>query len=861
MTNWYSIIMMIGPSGAGKSYFYQNVLLPQIEKLRDSLDEPLRVVYLSSDEIRRQILGFHAHKMSPEMMAVSPEAFKILLDRLTMSTSYPHNAHLVIVDSTGLSEDFRKQVAEVAYQNHYNLEAVVFDYKEISEYLPSDGVEDEYSYQQKRVSSEHVKRLRQDVLKTLSKKTYQQVHKIKSKAAMADFTVNLNPQELNKFFFPKNTYTVIGDIHGCIEEFLALLNKLQVKITDGLITEVPEAVGQLVLIGDLIDKGPHSGAVVEFVYANIDKFLLVQGNHEQFVVNEFKKSSGLDENFKKEYFNSFYELTADQKTKLEKIYERAYNFIKTPNFILTHAPVQKKYLGKLDSRSQKLMRKTPFMKSKKDFSKNEEYIQYAEEQFSYLQSEKHRHHPLHIFGHLAFPRAMKWENKIAVDSGAVYGGYLTAVTVSPTGRVNFTALKTPEKVPYSPEGIIAPFVEKVAPKTVELSSFDLERIKTLAQNQVQFVSGTISPADRDLDTNNLESLAKALTYYQNKNVKEVVLETKHMGSRGNIYLHQQVADCRAVSRNGFLVKQNLDAVFTKLLAKHLPRMQAEKIKTLIIDGELMPWSLMGKGLIKDQYEVVGYAVQSELDLLQANGFSEALAAVMNHPRRAEFQSEVHTTSKKKMIDKYGYQLYHSLVAVSRVNLNLAKDLDHIQKYNQQVALYGNEGEIDFLPFMLLKTIYEDGREVVHLNETEKTKDNYRLVSDQEFLVVDLTQEDFLVKAQAFFDKQVAKGEEGIVVKPEFTYIPGIVPFLKVRNPEYLRIIYGYNYLEPEIYQGLVQSKKVGKKMRISANEYTIAKKMLEIPVSQISENNEEYVKLLSQMIVEEQEEQKVDYRL
>lgn len=860
MTNWYSILMLIGPSNAGKSYFYQKVLIPQLDKLREQIKEPLRVVYLSSDEIRRQILGFDAHKMSPEMMAVSPDAFKILTDRLVASTSYPNNAHLIVIDSTGLSEDFRKQVGEIAHKNQYSLEAVVFDYKDMEEYLPEDLTETEYSYQQKRVTMDHVKRLRTEVLKTLGRKNYQQVHRIKSKADMNNFQLEMNVEQLNRNYFPKGTYTVIGDIHGCYDELLALLTKLKVEITDGKITSVPDNIGQLVLIGDLVDKGFESGKVVEFVHANLDKFLIVQGNHEHWVVEEFKKSSGLDEDFKKEYFNSFYELTDSQKEQLKELYATAYNFIKTPQMILTHAPVQKKHLGKFDNVSQKLQRKTPFMKSKKDFESSQDYIKYAEEQFAYLQTEKHRNHPYHIFGHTTFPRTMKWDNKIAIDSGCVYGGSLSAVTINEQGRITFHGIKTTEKVPFSKDGIIAPFVEKEI-KIQELTDFDLTRVKTLAKNKVQFVSGTVAPAESDKTTNDLESLEKGLKYYIEKGVKKAVLETKHMGSRCNIYLSQTLEECRAVSRNGFLIKLDLTEVFKTLQGRYKDLMDKENIKTLLLDGELMPWSALGKGLIEEQYQVVGVGVKSELEALEKAGFLDAFNKLQNHEKKAEFDSEVHKVGKNKLVSKYGYQLYHSFVSLPKLDFNLEADKKHIEEYIKQVEIYGQDTTVEFLPFMWLKKIYNDGSEKVGISPEIATADNYKSVSDRECLVLDLTQSDYLTKAQEFFDKQVANNEEGIVIKPEFTYMENMAPFIKVRNKEYLRIIYGYNYQTPEIYNGLVASKKVGKKQRISQNEYRIAKQMLEIPVGEISVDNPKYCNLIAQMIAEELEEQKVDYRL
>lgn len=861
MNNFHTIVMLIGPSNSGKSYFYNQVLKPQFESVAKELKEDLQVVYLSSDEIRRQILGYNAHKMSPEMMRVSSDAFKLLNDRLKMSSSYPVNAHFIIVDSTGLSEEFRKQVAEVAKQNHYNLEAVVFDYKDNEDYL-SDIAEDDYSYTQKKVTMDHLKRLRQDVLKTL-KRDFKSVTKFKSKEEVNNFKLSLPVSDYNRHLLEKKPITVIGDIHGCLQDFKTLLLKLEVKFSDDLIVSVPEKVGQLILIGDIIDKGPDSGAVIEFVYKNRKWFTLIQGNHEHWVVSELDKDSGLDEDIKREYFNSFYEINDVQKNMLKELYAQSFNFLKNSHCIITHAPCLVKHLGKRDSTSEKLMRKTKYMKKDKDFNSIEESLAYDTEQFAYIQNEKNRLHPLHIFGHKTFPKVMKWDNKIALDSGGVYGGYLSAVTVSEHGKIVFTSLKTEEKVPFGPNGIVAPFCENVVKETkYELSDFDKQRINKLAQEKVQFISGTISPADRNLDTQELESLEKGLDYFISRGVKKVVLQKKHMGSRCNIYLSQNLEDCKAVSRNGFLVKLDLTSVFTSLQNKFKKFMEENQFKTLILDGELMPWSALGKGLISEQYELVCSAVSSEMKLLEDNNFQEEFNKLCNHSQKERFDCLVNKTSKNKLVDQFGYQLYHSLVSLKDFKLDIAQEKANIEKYQTQVALYGAEKPVHFLPFMLLKTISEDGSEKVYISEQDHTKTNYQLVSDEQCVEIDLSDKQLaLIQAQEFYDQVVGEGEEGIVIKPEFTFVSNCAPFIKVRNKEYLRIIYGYNYTEPEIYNDLIQSKKIGKKLRVSQNEYTIAKSLLEIKVDDISTSNDEYVSLITQMIAQEVEEQKIDHRL
>lgn len=65
---------------------------------------------------------------------------------------------------------------------------------------------------------------------------------------------------------------IIGDIHGCIDEFNLLLLKLQITAND-----------RIFFIGDLIDRGPHSIAVVKLCYALSLEYevKLVLGNHEE----------------------------------------------------------------------------------------------------------------------------------------------------------------------------------------------------------------------------------------------------------------------------------------------------------------------------------------------------------------------------------------------------------------------------------------------------------------------------------------------------------------------------------------------------------------------------------------------------
>lgn len=72
----------------------------------------------------------------------------------------------------------------------------------------------------------------------------------------------------------------IGDIHGCYETFLALLEQLKIKKTD-----------QIFLLGDLIDKGKESKKVVDYtlkMQALGYQFYVLKGNHEKSFLTAYE---------------------------------------------------------------------------------------------------------------------------------------------------------------------------------------------------------------------------------------------------------------------------------------------------------------------------------------------------------------------------------------------------------------------------------------------------------------------------------------------------------------------------------------------------------------------------------------------
>ena len=84
-------------------------------------------------------------------------------------------------------------------------------------------------------------------------------------------------------------YYAIGDVHGEIEKLDRLLGFIRED------ARLREAAYKIVFLGDLIDRGPDSRAVVERAMNAIAKgeALAVKGNHEELMVHAYEKSESV----------------------------------------------------------------------------------------------------------------------------------------------------------------------------------------------------------------------------------------------------------------------------------------------------------------------------------------------------------------------------------------------------------------------------------------------------------------------------------------------------------------------------------------------------------------------------------------
>ncbi|AQY52390.1 hypothetical protein PWEIH_08426 [Listeria weihenstephanensis FSL R9-0317] len=849
-TKLHTIFMLVGPTECGKSTFARNILLPQLQFSDPDKNFPANIQYLSSDAIRQEMLGKDYDKYAQIMLEASDQTFEMLFKKLDLVTKFPINAEFVILDTTGLHADFREKVRETAKKNNYNLEVILFDYRNREDYYTSE--------RSKKLISNHLTRLKKDILPHIARENYNQIHRVRAKNFTTqpdDYTIKItNKTAFLDTILPTNeTYTIIGDVHECVSELKSLLQKHGVQIEDNKITHSP---CKIVLVGDWIDKGKNTREITEFLHENQQYFLFVLGNHENFVhkyiLGEIK---GANQEIVDNYFDSIPDLVADPIlfAKFEDLFHLAqpfYHYIgdETASFYVTHSPCQNKYIGKLDGNSMRHQRNFHLDRTKP-----------VQEQLAFLEQDAVNNYPYHIFGHVAAKKAFRIKNKLHLDTGCAHGNTLTAVTL----KYRKPIFKSVHSENQQLAGELPElFKQKRTVAISELDTESLRRLHYISENKINFVSGTMSPAPKDLETNNLESLEKGLEYFAKKGISEVVLQPKYMGSRCNIYLHKNTKSSFAVSRNGYKITHiDLTPIYQILQSQFATYMAENNIQMLILDGELLPWQALGKELIEKQFQPIETALETELSFLQSHGFDESLSALLDQYNISEFETDQTQLTKKQLNDKYGSQLYQNykpLHQIKQTHVNLAKHQEALATYKQQLEIYGAESDLDYKAFSVLKIIYNDGTEQI---PTWPTSEMYRFLNDDTFEVLDLTQPDALSIAWKYFHTITLTNKmEGIVIKPE-KLTPHIAPYMKVRNMDYLSIIYGYDFQFPHKFNKLIKQKNINKKLRTSINEWSLGSKLLQINWEEISPTNQKFNETAANLLFEVEQERDIDPRL
>jgi protein phosphatase len=158
----------------------------------------------------------------------------------------------------------------------------------------------------------------------------------------------------------------------------------------------------------------------------------------------------------------------------------------------------------------------------------------------------------------------------------------------------------------------------------------------------------------------------------------------------------------------------------------------------------------------------------------------------------------------------------------------------VEAYRQYVWPVSSLADIRLAPFQILagegKTFLE--REHTWQMETigrlcAADEDLFRVTANE---VVDVTDEVNQAKGVRWWEEMIAAGGEGMVVKPNAAIVRGrkgiVLPGVKVRGREYLRIIYGPEYTEPQNLERL-RKRGLGRKRSLAQREFALGVEALE----------------------------------
>lgn len=839
----HTIIFMIGPSGCGKTHFCKTKLIPALK----NVSENANVQYISSDEMRTLLLGKDYDKYSQEMLSASHAAFELLYKRVETAMMFPVSAEYIIVDTKGIDAGFRNTILEMAKNNHYNFMPIIFHYKKMESYFTHAP-----SFMKRNITKD-VKYIVSELRKSLS------INGIKHHTVIRETDEDINITsteytELEKCFIPNTDVLCVSDIHGCYDEFVALLKQNNITVNDGYITDNKDDK-LIAILGDYIDEGPQVEQCIDFCHKNMNRndVRIVIGNHENRLYRELTEDLP---HIMDEFFTSFTRLNDEYKQKFIEVYEHSLPFVRNASMIGTHAPCNAKYLGKIDKVSKRNQRYFPHTNSDATTIVDMlDSIKVFDDDIGTV---------THVFGHIAtsMPFA-KHKRRMAIDGGCVEGYMLCGITIAHARKMEKTFIpskqdQTKELIPFKDEITSDDTVYLPTPKEEQLA-------KNMAANGVMYLSGTMSPCDKY--DGKLESIDSAIAYYRSHKVYNVVAQYKYMGSRCNVYLTHNNDTSYAISRRGYRIKIDLNNVYDvlrKRISETIP--EWESMDMIVIDGELMPWAAIAQGLIKE-FDDVSTDVKIECDWIDKTGFEQKLEELHKLYDDSGFHTKSANTTKKELIDEYGmanYATYSVFKMLGNQYIDTKKTRDMIRVYEEQVDLYGREGEVHYKPFAILKAIYNDGTEYIPALDDELKWNNenmFNALNPDGCFRFDISNDNDVKRLKELFTEITeVKKFEGIVIKP-LELKSNSVPYLKVRNPHYLHIIYGFDYMDEHKYNKLYERKSVHTKQRLSRTEYNIGLRMLSIPRNQISFDNKEYRGCLYKMMREVEQENTIDPRL
>ena len=819
-----AVVALVGPSGSGKSSFARKHFRP--------------TEVLSSDFCRGLVSD------EENSQAATNDAFEVLYfiasKRLT-------TGKLVVIDATNVQVEARKPIIALARQFHCIPVAIVFD-------LPEKLCHERNRNRPDRDFGPHVIRQQSQQLRrslrNLQREGFRRVHILHSPEDVDAAEIVREPL-WNNLKHEHGPFDIIGDVHGCFDELVELLTQLGYSVEKqsngpgSLAYSVKPAEGRkVVFLGDLVDRGPKIPEVLRLVMSMLQAgtALCVPGNHD---IKLMRKLRGKDVQITHGLADSLQQLDKESpefRVQVSDFLDElvSHYVLDDGKLVVAHAGMKEEMQGRGSGKVR-------------DFALYGETIGETDEfglPVRYNWAAEYRGRAVVVYGHTPVPQP-DWLNRtINIDTGCVFGGNLTALRY-PEKELVSVAAREMYAQPVKPLAAVADSGPSLTSQQVHDDLLDIDdvigkRIVTtrlhhnvtvreenaLAALEVMsrfaanpkwliYLPPTMSPTETTEKPGLLEHPAEAFAYFRREGVARVVCEEKHMGSRAVVIV------CRnedAARRRFGIVEEGLGICYTRTGRRFfddakIEKQFLEKVRGAVdaagfwqqfetdwicLDAELMPWSAKAQELLRQQYAAVGAAAKASL--------TETVASLE------------HLASKNgdalPLIEKYKQRLEAAKL--------------YIDSYRRYCWLVQSVSDLKLAPFHLLATegqVHVQRDHVWHMEKlAEVCKAGDGLLLATSYRQVDVTDTASVEEATQWWEELTGRGGEGMVVKPLDFIVRGrrglSQPAVKCRGPEYLRIIYGLEYLLPENLDRL-RSRSVSTKRSLALREFALGIEALE----------------------------------
>jgi protein phosphatase len=813
-----SLVLLVGPSGSGKSSFGRKHFLP---------------TEVVSSDFCRALVSDNENDQS-----ATGDAFDLLHEIVRKRLA---RGRLTVVDATNVQPEARKSLIALAKEFHLFAEAIVFDLSErVCQNRNLLRPDRQFGPHVIRNQSQQLRRS----LRGLEREGIRHVFKLSSPEEVDTVTIERHPLWNNKKT-EHGPFDIIGDVHGCFDELVELMGQLGYTLSqrDGTYSVSSDGGRKLVFVGDLVDRGPGTVQVLRLVSDMVQggQAFCVPGNHDMKLVRalrgrDVKRTHGLAETIEQlgEESNEF-------RLEIAKFLDGlvSHYVFDDGKLVVAHAGLKESMHGRGSGAVREFALFGETTGETDEFGLPVRYNWAAD----------YRGKALVVYGHTPVPEPLFLNNTVNIDTGCVFGGQLTALRYPEREIVSVKAHQTyyeparpfvPEKtetkrhLQHAQDDVLdlADVVGKRLIDTRLKPKITIREENAIAALEVMsrfasdpkwliYLPPTMSPTETSKHESFLEHPEEAFAFYRKEGIATVICEQKHMGSRAVVVLCMD----KTVSQKRFgVVQASLGTVYTRtgrrfftdevLEQSFLIRLRLAVEKSglwdelgtdwLCLDCELMPWSAKAQDLLQKQYAPVGNAGVRALQL----------------------ESDLITKAMLRVPD------------LETLALRIAERLDAVEHYTQAYRQYcwpvQSLSDLKLAPFHILASegaVHTDKPHSWHMETIARLcgADTEILLATP-FKMVDLHDEASMAGAVSWWADMTAQGGEGMVVKPLDFIAEGrrgvTQPAIKCRGAEYLRIIYGPEYLLRTNLERL-RSRNVGAKRSLASREFALGIEALE----------------------------------